>query len=324
LAHSHASPFVSVVVPVFNGSKTLIPCLRSILSSDLEGVELIVVDDGSSDATSEIASRFTPNVIRHPFNQGRSAARATGHRHARGRIIVCIDSDILIEPSTLRQIIDRFSRDPECAVISGRLADRQPELNIASQYLNLRLSYLYRNLPEKIPFFYGGVFAFRSELKDRFNSDFEICEDTDIGMRLSRESLPVCLDKSIIVQHLKNTSLREFFAADFQMAVNWARLFVRNKVWSYLLLSQPMLLQILRYFLPFGLIVFAFRLRGARFALSVAPIALAQALILPCGVMLGMARLVGSRWEECGTPAAETRPVPVVPQAQRSVRREVA
>ena len=291
------SPVVSVVVPVFNGSRTLAKCLSAICSSDLPNIELIVVDDGSSHGSAEIASRFTSKVICHPFNRGRSAARASGHREARGEIIVCIDCDILVEPSSLRRIVDRFVRDPGCMVLSGRLADRQPELNLPGQYLNLRLSYLYRNLPKRIPFFYGGVFAFRSELKHHFNSDFEICEDTDIGMRLFRGGTPIYLDQTIMVQHLKSLSLGEFFAGDFRMAMNWARIFIRNRAWGYMLLSQPTQSQVLRYLFPLGLIMFACQVRGIRFAPVVMPMALAQALILPCGFMIELARLAlgGSR-----------------------------
>lgn len=91
-----AAPVVSVVVPVFNGAATLGRALGSVLAQSLQDLEVLVVDDGSSDSSLAVAERVgDPRVrcIRHDRNRGAAAARNTGILAARGRYVAFIDSD---------------------------------------------------------------------------------------------------------------------------------------------------------------------------------------------------------------------------------------
>jgi glycosyltransferase involved in cell wall biosynthesis len=91
-----AAPAVSVVVPVYNGEKTIERALVSILAQTFTDFEIIVIDDGSTDLTVEVISRkFGERVqlIKHPQNRGAAAARNTGIAAARGRWIAFLDSD---------------------------------------------------------------------------------------------------------------------------------------------------------------------------------------------------------------------------------------
>ena len=87
-------PRVSVVVASFNGARTLPACLNSLVQLNYPDYEIILVDDGSTDNSLEIAKHF-PDVrtIAHPTNQGLSVARNTGIAAARGEIIAFTDSD---------------------------------------------------------------------------------------------------------------------------------------------------------------------------------------------------------------------------------------
>jgi glycosyltransferase involved in cell wall biosynthesis len=91
-----ASPTVSVIIPAHDRAETIERAVRSVLEQSLRDLEVVVVDDGSSDATAEIAeSTGDPRVrlIRHPVNRGAAAARNTGIRQARGEFIAFLDSD---------------------------------------------------------------------------------------------------------------------------------------------------------------------------------------------------------------------------------------
>lgn len=87
------TPKVTVILPAYNEAAAIphvLPELLKTLSSDSE---IIVVDDGSSDCTADIASTYRCRVIRHTQNQGKGAAVRTGLRAARGKFIVLMDAD---------------------------------------------------------------------------------------------------------------------------------------------------------------------------------------------------------------------------------------
>lgn len=88
------SPKVSIVVASYNGARTLGACLDSLQHLNYPDYEVILVDDGSTDSTSEIAAKFPETrYVRHPANLGLSAARNTGILAAQGEIVAFTDSD---------------------------------------------------------------------------------------------------------------------------------------------------------------------------------------------------------------------------------------
>jgi len=90
-------PRVSVIIPTYNRLPMLNEAVQSVLEQDFEDFELIVVDDGSTDGTSEEMKRYggRVSVIEHTENRGVSAARNRGILHARGKLIAFLDSDDL-------------------------------------------------------------------------------------------------------------------------------------------------------------------------------------------------------------------------------------
>ncbi len=99
------TPLVSVIVCSYNGAKTLHPCLESLGKLNYPAYEVILVDDGSTDNTPEIAAKF-PNVkyIRQT-NHGLSHARNTGATAAKGEVFAYTDSDCMVDPDWLYYLI---------------------------------------------------------------------------------------------------------------------------------------------------------------------------------------------------------------------------
>lgn len=105
------SPLVSIVVASYNGERTLRSCLQSLSSLNYAPYEVILVDDGSTDATARVASEF-PQVrfIRHERNLGLSVARNTGIAAASGEIIAFTDSDCRADEDWLRYTVNDLLR----------------------------------------------------------------------------------------------------------------------------------------------------------------------------------------------------------------------
>ncbi|MCS7207054.1 MAG: glycosyltransferase family 2 protein [Dehalococcoidia bacterium] len=86
-------PTTTVIVPAYNEEQGIGVVLEKIFRAIDEGYEVIVVDDGSTDNTAAVASRFPCRVIRHPVNRGKGEALKTGIAHAQGENIIWIDAD---------------------------------------------------------------------------------------------------------------------------------------------------------------------------------------------------------------------------------------
>lgn len=116
-------PLVSVVVPVYNGQRCIHACLDSILAQSLTSLEVIVVDDGSTDGTWEIVSRIARRDARvRPLRQengGVSEARNAALPLCRGRYIRFVDADDLLPPDSMAHLTAIAERDGSDLVLAG-------------------------------------------------------------------------------------------------------------------------------------------------------------------------------------------------------------
>src|ERR1035438_4291958 len=116
---------VSVVIPVYNGANDLELCLSALRSSKTQPMECIVVDDGSTDNSAEVAARFGVKVLSTSGRGGPAGARNLGAKAALGEILLFLDSDCMVDPETLTKIQAEFCRDPELDAVMGSY-DRSP------------------------------------------------------------------------------------------------------------------------------------------------------------------------------------------------------
>src|SRR5690349_19472505 len=121
-------PLVSIITPAYNAAGYLDETLRSIRAQTVSDWELLLVDDGSTDATLRIARTAAARdrrvrVIATP-NQGQSLARNLAMREARGRLFALLDSDDLWLPHYLEAQIAVLEQHPDIAVVSANVRYR--------------------------------------------------------------------------------------------------------------------------------------------------------------------------------------------------------
>src|SRR4051794_16197453 len=108
---------VSVIVPGHNSRKTIALCVEAALAQTHPDVEVIVVDDHSTDDTSAIAARYPVQVVRLDRNGGAGIARNHGMRTARGDILFFVDSDVALAPDAVANAVRAFAADPALGAV---------------------------------------------------------------------------------------------------------------------------------------------------------------------------------------------------------------
>lgn len=113
---------MSVVIPAHNAARTLGACLDSVYAQTCRIHEVIVVDDGSTDRTADIAQSYPCTLIRSDGNRGVSAARNAGIAAATGEIVFFLDSDEALTPDSVAGAVEILRSDPECGCVHGVIA----------------------------------------------------------------------------------------------------------------------------------------------------------------------------------------------------------
>ncbi|HZU38639.1 MAG TPA: glycosyltransferase [Gemmataceae bacterium] len=186
-----AEPLVSVVIPTYNYARFVTEAVESALAQTYPNIEIIVVDDGSTDDTRERLDRYRGRLryIYQP-NQGLSSARNTGIAHAKGEWVALLDSDDIWHPQKLEIQMRRAAEAPEVGLIaSGHTSHRhdldklQPDLDAPLTAVSLE------DLALRCRFGPSGVVA-RRICFDRvglFDTSLRSAEDRDMWVRIASQ-----------------------------------------------------------------------------------------------------------------------------------------
>lgn len=229
------SPLLSVIVPVFNGSRFLAKCLDAISRSSFRHFEVVVVDDASTDDSAAIARASGARVISLPAQGGPGGARNRGAQEAQGRILLFVDADVVIHSDAMARVVADFEAEPDLAAVFGSYDDSPAEPSFISQYKNLYHHFTHQQGSEHATTFWAGCGAIRrdvfmaSEGFDQRRYPRPSIEDIELGYRMRRMGHRILLDKKLQGKHLKRWTLLSLLRADIlHRAVPWSRLILES------------------------------------------------------------------------------------------------
>lgn len=231
----NSAPSITVVIPVYNGSKFLHQCLDAVFASRFRSFEVIVVDDCSTDDSAVISSGKGASILSTAKQSGPAAARNLAAETAKGEILMFVDADVVVQPDTLGKVAECFERQPEISALFGSYDDEPAEKNFLSQYKNLQHHFVHQNSSSEASTFWSGLGAMR---RDVFLSHggfdckkFAVpsIEDIDLGLRLRKAGQQILLDRNIQAKHLKKWQM---------MSHLWTEIFCRALPWSRLILEN--------------------------------------------------------------------------------------
>jgi glycosyltransferase involved in cell wall biosynthesis len=197
---------VSVVIPTFNRANAISRAIDSTLQQTVSDIEVLVVDDASTDATSEVVEAYDDDrieYIRHSQNQGANAARNTGIEVANGEYVSFLDSDDELHPEHLEKVLAALAESSDCCIGAftsfKRVDDGLIDLSIASRTEVTASDLKDGNLVGTLSCttFHSKVFT---EIGN-FDDNLRASQDIDFYLRVLESYTMVGIDEILVVKH---------------------------------------------------------------------------------------------------------------------------
>lgn len=235
---AQSTPTISIVVPVRNGGDNFRLCLQSLVEVAPKVIEIIVVDDGGTDDSRQLAEAAGMVVIKLPNSGGPARARNRGAQIAKGDILFFVDADVTLTEATVDRMVRQFREHPDLDALIGSYDDKPGARNFLSQYKNLFHHYTHQISCENASTFWGACGAIRREAfwaVGGFDEYYRYpsVEDIDLGYRLKQAGFQIKLCKDIQVKHLKHWKPISLLRAEiFYRGIPWTELIWRDRQFS--------------------------------------------------------------------------------------------
>ena len=258
-------PLVSIIVPAYNSESTIAGCIESLLKLTYPRKEILVIDDGSTDATPSILEQYSRINILRTKNQGPSRARNLGIRKAKGDFIAFTDADCIAAPDWLEELFKGF-KDPRVAGVGGDQvspADETPfGRNVQSFMKTVGLVSDYMKTHEKITRTRHNptcnVMYRRDVLVEAglFDEKLWPGEDVDIDLKITRLGYSLYYNPDAVVRHYRPKNLSSF--SRMMRRYGWAQAYLVQKYGPFRLIHYEPLIFLLLILL--SVVLYGFRL----------------------------------------------------------------
>ena len=223
------APCVSVVMAAYNAEKTIAETIQSVLGQAWRDFEFIIVDDGSSDRTGEIAASFRDPriiIISNPRNIGLAPSLNVGLSRAAGQYVARTDADDVSNPQRFEKQIEFLKQSPEVGVVGAgyNLMDEN------SRTYDIRIppgddEYLQRELLKRNPFSAGSVMMRRDRLcaLGGYEKEFPTAEDYDLWLRFAERGRLAIMSELLYSWRVRPDSMTHGDREKQLVYCRWAR-----------------------------------------------------------------------------------------------------
>jgi poly-beta-1,6-N-acetyl-D-glucosamine synthase len=235
------APLVSVIVPAYNEGSLIVSSIESLLKQDYEFIEIVIVDDGSSDDTYvralQLAAQYDQHqirVIRQP-NSGKANALNHGIRVATGSLVLCMDGDSVLEPQAIRMAVPHFA-DPAVAAVAGNVKvvnrknwlTRLQSLEYIEGISLVRTAHAFFRRITIIP---GPIGIFRRSVLERLDGyrDNTYAEDCELTLRILMGGWKIVYEEKAVAWTEAPETLRALFTQRYRWSRGILQAILRHK-----------------------------------------------------------------------------------------------
>jgi len=227
--------YISVIIPVCNGEKTISMCIESLLHQKYpkDRYEIIIIDNNSRDGTVEIVGKYPVRYIEEKKTQSAYAARNTGIKSAKGGILAFMDADCTASPDWLRKGTEGF-RDTNIGCVAGGIECHEPE-GYVGKYLCKKKIISQEEKPAEFPLPYAktaNAFYTRAVFDKIgfFEEQWVSGGDADYSWRMQLETdYKIKFSPHAIVSHKHRETLRAMFKQCLKWGIGYALLYKKYR-----------------------------------------------------------------------------------------------
>lgn len=212
--HNNYKPLVSVIIPTFNRADVILTAINSVCKQSYENIEIIVIDDGSTDNTKDLLdSSDLPIKYYYQSNQGVSTARNKAISKSKGELIAFLDSDDTWRPEKLEKQVNLFKEIPEVALIhNGVIKINKSGEKSRILIFDTEKRYEIRDLISIVrnPYLGMSSIILKKEILDVtgiFDPLLKSAEDIDLFLRISEKYKVAFLNEDLVEVYINEKSL---------------------------------------------------------------------------------------------------------------------
>ncbi|MFZ5997680.1 MAG: glycosyltransferase family 2 protein [Nitrospirota bacterium] len=183
------TPKVSVIIPVYNRVHCITDALESVLQQTYRNIEIIVIDDGSTDATREVLAPYRHKITYiYQDNAGPARARNNGIMRSSGAFIAFLDSDDLWSPEKIEQQVKAFMEDPQLGIVATNVMIRYPGNDVPTGFEAMDTATIRERFLDEFLMVTSSVMIRKACLEEvgLFNESLYYAEDLDLFYRVAR------------------------------------------------------------------------------------------------------------------------------------------
>ncbi len=212
-----AQPAVTVVIPAYNAARTIAPCLAACLAQDYPDVEVIVVDDGSTDGTARIVRAYPVRYIRQD-NAGPATARNRGWRAASGDVICFTDADCVPQPGWVAGLVRHYTAD-DVAGVGGSYGIVNDD-NLLAACVHEEIVQRHLRMPDTVDYLGSFNASYRRRVLEEvggFDESYRMAsgEDNDLAYRVRKRGYRLLFDRDVRVAHQHPERLWPYLRSQF-------------------------------------------------------------------------------------------------------------